>query len=143
MPKTKEPTTKPSEPEKVDAYMAKLKHPLTNVVADLRQIILSTNKEIGEEIKWNAPAFFYKGELPPFDPKQYKRHVVVFNLFKQNCIRVVFPSGARVKDESGFLEGDYPDGRRLAFFHDMKEVKSRKPILQRIVKQWLVTLDKG
>jgi hypothetical protein len=135
--------TKPSEPEMVDAFMAKLKHPLADVVAELREIILSTDPEIGEEIKWNAPAFFYKGELPQFDPKQYKRHVVVFNLFKQDCIRVVFPSGARVKDESGFLEGDYPDGRRLAFFHDMKEVKSRKPILQRIVKQWLVTLDKG
>ena len=135
--------TKPSEPEKVDAFMAKLKHPLADVVAELREIILSTNPEIGEEIKWNAPAFFYKGELPQSDPKQYKRHVVVFNLFKQDCIRVVFPSGARVKDESGFLEGDYPAGRRLAFFRDMREVKSRKAILQRIVKQWLVTLDKS
>jgi hypothetical protein len=58
--KTKEPAlTKPSEPEKVDAYMQSLKHPLGKVVEALRKIILSTDREVGEEIKWNAPAFFY------------------------------------------------------------------------------------
>jgi len=36
----KDSLTKPSEPEKVDAYMAKLKHPLTDVVAALRKVIL-------------------------------------------------------------------------------------------------------
>ena len=39
MPKTTEITSKASDPEKVDAYMSRLKHPLTKVVADLRKII--------------------------------------------------------------------------------------------------------
>jgi hypothetical protein len=141
--KVREGLTKPSEPDQVDAYMNNLKHPLAGVVKALREIILKTDPEIGEEIKWNAPAFFYTGELPPFNPKEYKRHIVIFNFYKQDCIRLVFPSGARVKDKSGLLEGDYPDGRRLALFHNMKEVESRKAILQRLVKQWLATLDKG
>ena len=51
---------KPSEPVKVDAYMQRLKHPLADVVEALRRIILSTDREIGEEVKWNAPAFFYR-----------------------------------------------------------------------------------
>jgi hypothetical protein len=51
MPKITEVTTKASEPEKVDAYNGRLKHPLAKVVEDLRQIILSTDKEVGEEIK--------------------------------------------------------------------------------------------
>jgi len=41
---------------------------------------------------------------------------VVFNLFRQDCIRLVFPSGAKVKDSSGLLEGDGADRRRLAMF---------------------------
>lgn len=135
--------TKPSEPEMVDGYMAKLTHPLADVVAALRKIILNADREIGEEIKWNAPAFFYSGELPQFNPKEYKRHIIVFNLYRKDCIRLVFPSGARVKDKSGLLEGAYPDGRRLALFHNIKEVKSRKAALQQIVKQWLATLDRG
>ena len=61
MPRKAELTTKASEPEKVDAYMGRLKHLLAKVVEDLRQIILSTDKEIGEEIKWNAPTFFTVG----------------------------------------------------------------------------------
>ena len=140
--KVREGLTKPSESNKVDAYMSNLKHPLAGVAKALREIILKTDPEIGEEIKWNAPAFFYMGELPPFNPKEFKRHIVVFNFYKKDCIRLVFPSGARVQDKSGLLEGDYPDGRRLALFHDIREVESRKAVLQRLVKQWLATLEK-
>jgi hypothetical protein len=80
--------------------------------------------------------------MTPFSPKEFRRHVVVFNLHKEDCIRLVFPSGARVKEKSGFLQGDYPDGRRLSVFHDMGEVESRKSTLQRVIKRWLMTLDK-
>ena len=136
----KETLAKASEPDKVDAYMAKLKHPLAEVVAALRKIILSTDREIGEEIKWNAPAFFYSGEMKPSDPKEYKRYVVVFNLAKKDCIRLVFLNGARVNDKSGFLQGDYKDGRRLASFFGMGDVKSKKAFLQAVVKKWLETI---
>jgi hypothetical protein len=134
--------TKPSEPDKVDAYMQKLKHPLTAVVAALRKIILSTDREIGEEVKWNAPTFFYAGELKPSDPKKYTRYLLVFNLYREDCIRLVFPSGARVQDNSGLLEGDYADGRRLALFFSVADVKSKKPSLQAVIRKWPQTLDK-
>ena len=133
---------KPSEPEKVDAYMRGLKHPLADVVEALRRIILSTDREIGEEVKWNAPTFFYTGEMKPFNPKEYKRCIIVFNLYRKDCIRLVFPSGARVSDKSGFLEGDYADGRRLALFFNMGDVKSKQASLQAVIRRWLETLDK-
>lgn len=141
--KAKTRLTKPSEPDKVDAFMKKLKHPLADVAAALREVILKTDPEIGEEIKWNAPAFFYTGEMAAFDPKAYKRHIVVFNFARRDCLRLVFPSGARAEDSARLLEGDYADGRRLVLFHDMKEVRSRTAPLQRIIKSWLATLDKG
>ncbi len=128
-------STKRSEPEKVDAYMNGLKHPLAEVVEALRRIILKTDPEIGEEIKWNAPTFFYSGEMAPFNPKEYKRYIVVFNLFKKDCIRLVFPSGAKVDDGSGFLEGDYADGRRLALFSSMDEVRTKKAGLQQVIRK--------
>jgi hypothetical protein len=142
MPKITEMTTKVSVPEKVDAYMGKLKHPLAKVVQDLRQIILSTDKEIGEEIKWNAPTFFYAGKMKPTNPKEHRRYIVVFNLFKQDCIRLVFPSGAKVKDASGLLEGNYADGRRLAMFYNSKDVKSKEKALRAVVTKWLKLLEK-
>ena len=135
-------TTRASESAEVDAYMGRLKHPLADVVAALRKIILNTSPEIGEEIKWNAPAFFYTGEMKPFNPKEYRRHLVVFNLFKKDCLRLVFWGGAKADDESGFLEGDYADGRRLAMFHDMKDVRSKTKALQKTLKLQLKHMDR-
>ncbi|HTD40378.1 MAG TPA: DUF1801 domain-containing protein [Mucilaginibacter sp.] len=135
-------TTKPSEPDKVDAYMAKLDYPLKDVVQALRELILGTDAEIGEEVKWNAPTFFYSGEMRPFNPKEYKRHLIVFNLFRKDCVRLVFPSGAKVNDKSGLLEGTYADGRRLALFYSMDDVGAKKEVMQRVIKEWLRLLDK-
>jgi hypothetical protein len=134
--------TKPSESDKVDAHMKSLKHPLADVVEALRQIILKTDPNIGEEIKWNAPTFFYTGAMKPFNPKEYRRYLVVFNLFKQDCVRLVFWGGAKVNDASGFLEGDYADGRRLAMFYGMQDVRSKKKLLQNALRLQLTHLDK-
>jgi hypothetical protein len=134
--------TKPSEPDKVNAYLKNLEHPLSDVVQALRQIILKTDSSIGEEVKWNAPTFFYTGEMKPFNPKEYKRYLVVFNLFKKDCIRLVFWGGAKVNDTSGFLEGDYSDGRRLAMFYSLEDVKAKQQALENVLKLQLEHLDK-
>jgi len=55
---------------------------------------LSTDKEIGERIKWNNPSFYYTGEMKLFDPKEHKREIIVFNLYKGR-IMLVFPSGEK------------------------------------------------
>ena len=136
-------STKKSEPGQVDAYMGALKHPLKGVVEELRAIILNADSAIGEEVKWNAPAFFYTGTMAEFDPKQHKRHVVVFNLFKKDCVRLVFPSGASIGDTSGLLVGDYADGRRLALFSSIDEVHSKRLALERVIKRWLNALEKN
>ena len=139
----KDKLTKPSEPDKVDAYMQKLTHPLVDVVDKLRRIILSADREIGEEIKWNAPTFFYTGEMKSFNPKEYKRYFVVFNLHQKDCIRLVFPSGAKITDSTGLLTGDYADGRRLAFFHNVDEVVEKAKALKQAIQLWLTLLDKN
>jgi hypothetical protein len=135
-------TTKPSEPDKVDAYMKRLKHPLKDVVVSLRKIILEADPEIGEEIKWNAPTYFYTGEMEQSDPKLYQRYLIVFNVFKKDCIRLVFWGGGKVNDKSGFLQGDYADGRRLAVFHSVDDVNANKKHLLNALKQQLKHLDK-
>lgn len=112
-------TTEASAPEEVDAYMNQLKHPLHDVAQHLREIFMSADKRVGEKIAWNAPSFFYTGKLKPFNPKEYKRYIVVFNFTKKDCIRLVFLKGALAGNTSGLLEGDYKDGRRIASIHTM------------------------
>jgi uncharacterized protein YndB with AHSA1/START domain len=124
-----------SESGRVDAFMAGLEHPLHDVAQRLRKVILGTDKSIGEGIFWNAPTFYYTGKLEPFDPKTYKRYIVGFNFFRQDTIRLIFLRGAAVADKSGLLTGDYKDGRRLALFHSMDDLKKKEPDLKRIVKE--------
>ena len=127
--------------ETVTGYIQKLDNPLAEVVEVLRQIILKTDKEIGEQIKWNSPSFFYTGDMKPFNPKEYKRDIAVVNLHRGYAL-LVFPSGAKVKDTSGLLEGDYKDGRRIAKFQDIKDVKTKEKALQKVLKEWLKLVDK-
>jgi hypothetical protein len=63
------------------------------------------------------------------------------NLFKGR-IMLVFPSGAKVNDTSGFLEGDYKDGRRTVVFEDIEDVKAREKDLKTVIKKWLALVEK-
>ncbi|HKY55990.1 MAG TPA: DUF1801 domain-containing protein, partial [Anaerolineales bacterium] len=63
----------------VDEFMKKLKHPLKAEVQMLRDIIKKEDKNITEQIKWNAPTFSYNGE-----------YLVTFNLWEKKKIHLVF-----------------------------------------------------
>jgi hypothetical protein len=130
-----------SDSEQVTEHIKKLEPAVGKIVETIRQIILGVDKEIGERIKWNNPSCYYTGEMKPFDPKEYKREIVVFNLHK-NRIMLVFPSGAKVNDTTGLLEGDYKDGRRLVTFKDMADVKSKEKALRKVINDWLELVDK-
>jgi hypothetical protein len=95
-----------ADEEQVTEHIKKLEPAIANIVEYIRQFILKIDKQIGERIKWNNPSFYYTGEMKPFDPKEYKREIAVFNLHKGR-IMLVFTSGAKVDDKSGLLEGDY------------------------------------
>ncbi|MFA6246269.1 MAG: DUF1801 domain-containing protein [Mucilaginibacter sp.] len=127
--------------QQVTEHIQKIDPSIRDVIEMLRQIILGTSSEIAEQIKWNNPSFYYTGEMAPFDPKEYKRDIIVMNLYKKR-IMLVFPSGAKINDTSGLLEGDYKDGRRLAIFKDMADVKAKADALQYVIKQWLSLMYK-
>ena len=133
---------KAAAPATVAEYMQQLDHPLADVVEALRQIILKTDKEVGEQVKWNSPSFYYTGDMKPFDPKEYKRDIVVFNLHKKEYVLLIFPTGATIKDTTGLLEGKFTDGRRMITITSLKDVKAKEKALQAVIKEWLKLVDK-
>jgi hypothetical protein len=88
------------------------------------------------------PPTFIPAPWEQSDPKLYKRYLIVFNLFKKDCIRLVFCGGGKANDKSGFLQGDYADGRRLALFHSLDDVKANTKHLHNTLKEQLKHLDK-
>jgi hypothetical protein len=129
-----------SDTEQVTAHIAKLEPQLQEVVEYIRELIVGISPLIGEQIKWNNPCFYYTGEMKPFNPKEYKKEIAVFNLFKGR-IMLVFPSGAKVNDTTGLLQGDFKDGRRTVVFEDLNDVKTKQENLKAVIHTWLQLVD--
>lgn len=136
-------TSKPSMEEQVATFYKTNEHPLKDVINSLRKVILDGGAEIGEQIKWNSPAFYFTGEMRDFDPKEYKRDIVVINLHKKDVVMLVFPTGAKVTDSSGLLEGDFPDGRKVAKFTSVSEVQSKEEALKSVLAKWLELVERA
>ena len=122
-------------------YINSLQHPLKEVVLVLRKTILETDSQIAEQIEWNALAYYYTGEMKPFNPKEYKRDIIVFNLKKKEYMHS-YSTGASINDTTGLLEGDFPDGRKVVKFSILSEVENREKDLQKVIRGWLVLVDK-
>lgn len=125
----------------VTAHIKKLDQLLAELIEAIRQVILSTDPMIGEQIKWNSPSFFYTGVMPPFDSKEYKRDIVVVNVNRKNEVLLVFPTGIKVKDVSLLLEGNYTDGRRMVSIKDLNDLKVKTQQLQLVISEWLKLVE--
>src|SRR5882762_2167504 len=119
-----------NETEKVNAYISELQHPLKAEMEAVRAIILNTDSKIMERIKWNAPSFFYRGDLGAFNPRTTK--------FVQ--LIIVYPKDTVIRDSTGLLQGDYKD-RREARFYDMADVQAKKAALEQVVKDWITIVE--
>lgn len=131
-----------SDSELVTEHIQKLSPLYKEIIEALRVLILKTDKQIGEHIKWNSPAFYYTGEMKAFDAKEYKRDLVVANLSQKNHVLLVFPTGASLNDTLGLLEGDYKDGRRMVKIHDIQDLKAKEKGLKTVIKEWIKLIDK-
>ncbi|SCL57301.1 protein of unknown function (DU1801) [Micromonospora eburnea] len=117
--------------DEVDAFMDKLDHPFKAEVELLRESIKAVSPKITEQVKWKAPSFSYQGE-----------YLATFNLWSKERVHLVFHNPLVVDIDSELLEGNYTDGRRMAYFADMKDAKAKKAELKRIIKQLVKSIDK-
>lgn len=111
-----------SRTDKVEEFLRELSHPLKAEVEAVRSIIKGVDKDVNEEVKWNAPSFNYKGE-----------YLVTFNLRDTNRINLVFHNPHIAKVKSELLEGEYVD-RRMMYIADMRDIKKKKAMLEKVLK---------
>jgi uncharacterized protein YdhG (YjbR/CyaY superfamily) len=119
-----------SRTAKVDEFLENLSHPLKAEVEAVRSIIKGVNKNINEEIKWNAPSFNYKGE-----------YLVTFNLRETKRVHLIFHNPLIPQVKNSLLEGDYKD-RRMTYFVNMNEIKANKPLLEKALKDLIELIGK-
>jgi predicted DNA-binding protein (MmcQ/YjbR family) len=131
-----------SNSKAVNDFIRQLLPSEKEIIQSLRNVILQTDKQIREHIKWNSLSFYYTGEMQSFNPKEYKRDLVVTNLRQKDHILLIFPTGAKINDTTGLLEGDYQDGRRMVKIYDLKDLKAKTKGLQKVIKKWLSLINK-
>ena len=124
--------------EQVDEHIATLEPSHRPIIEYIRQAILTTHTEIGEQIKWNSPSFYYTGPLAPFEPKTYKRDLLVCNLHRGKIL-LVFPTGEKIADHIGGK--NYPDGRKIITIVDLADFKRKESAIQQIIREWLKLLE--
>ncbi|MEO7989000.1 MAG: DUF1801 domain-containing protein [Chryseolinea sp.] len=125
--------TKLSDEEQVTSYMKTLKHPLKDEMEELRKIIKGVDKRIDERIKWNAPSYYYIQDMVTFGPARPGSP-------QGDKLLLVFHHPFIVKIKSELLEGEYKD-RRLAYFESMKQIKSNKKELVRIITELVAGIE--
>lgn len=113
---------------KVDAWFEKYDNPQKELVQRVREIILSVDGKIEEDIKWQAPTFGYKGNIASFFPKAKKN------------VSLMFHTGASIEDPEGLLEGD-GETSRVARFMDAKDVERKKGALEAVIRAWIKVKD--
>lgn len=117
------------DPKQVREFLDKLEHPLKAEIEAVRAIIVGVDERITEGIKWNAPSFYYKGDM------------VVIHVRAQQQVHLVWPSGAEMGGDFEVLEGVYPDGRKMSYFRNMAEVKAKQSQLKQAVRAWIRIQD--
>ena len=119
----------------VTDFLAQLSHPFKPEVEELRKIILSADKKITEQIKWNAPSFCIDGD-----------DRITFRLQPPKYIQLIFHRGAKVrkdagkfsfKDPAGLVKWITPD-RGTVSFKNMAEIKERNKEFTNLVKTWMI-----
>ncbi len=124
----------------VTLHISKIDENIRPVIQYLREVILAADASVAEHIKWNNPCFYYSGEMAPFDPKEYKREIIVMNLHK-NRIMLVWPSGAKLNEATGLLQGTYADGRRTTILENMTDAEAKTEALQNAIRAWVKMVE--
>ncbi|MBK8303299.1 MAG: DUF1801 domain-containing protein [Pyrinomonadaceae bacterium] len=125
---------KKTGPEQVADFFATLDHPLKGAMKKVREIILSSDDTITEQIKWKGPSFCYNGD-----------DRVTFNV-RDGSVLLIFHRGAKVKDSTGggrliddptgLLEW-ITDDRATVKFTSEDEVDLKKDDLTKVVRLWV------
>ncbi len=122
----------------VAAFLRDLDHPRKKDVEAVRRIILGVSPTITEGIKWNAPSFRTKDYFATVNLRDYKGETRVW-LILHTGAKSKARSMSKIPDPSGLLTWLAKD-RALMTFADGKDVRSKRPALEAIVRNWISRL---
>lgn len=114
----------------VDAWFARLDHPLKPEMLKVREALLDGDPRLGECIKWQCPTFTYGGDLASINPIA-KQHV-----------SLLFHTGAEIPGyHHHHLEGEAH--AHFMKFMDGEDVEAKRPALAALARVWCDWRDRA
>ena len=114
--------------QKVEDFFDTLDHPMIDVMHKIREIVLTADKYVVEDIKWGAPTFIYEG------------NIATFNMRAKKFVNLTFHSGAEIPGHHPILEGDGKEAR-VVRIESMEDAESKRSALQGVIQAWVKWKD--
>jgi len=119
--------------DKVDDFMRSLKHDRKDEVQIVRELVLTADPRLSEQIKWNAPSFGIDGD-----------DRMTFRLQPGDRVQLIFDRGVKKRDAETFVFEDelglldwVAKDRAVVTFADSDHVAREASNFQDLVKRWI------
>ena len=120
--------------DKVTEFLDGLNHPFRKEIEQLRIYILTANKYLTENIKWNGPNYCYEDQ-----------DRITIRIHANKELQIIFHRGAKEKKQlnARILEEEFAlllwkeNDRAIATFKTMVDIEKGKKELMKIVTKWI------
>ena len=118
----------------VSTFISEQNHPLEKEIDLLRNLILSTNDNLTENIKWNGPNYCFENEDRITMKIQPPKNIQL--IFHRGAKKLEQPSEKLITENSNLLIWKEND-RAIATFTNMNQIVNAQTDLKEIIQKWL------
>nr|WP_315219454.1 DUF1801 domain-containing protein [uncultured Flavobacterium sp.] len=119
----------------VTEFLDQLNHPLREEIEELRKIILASNKNLTENIKWNAPNYCFEKD-DRITMKVLPVSTQIQLIFHRGAKKQEQPKGKLIANNSKMLVWKEND-RAIITFKNSQDIESGKAALEKIINEWI------
>lgn len=114
----------------VDAWLERTSNPQKALMQAVRRVLVTADRRIAEEIKWQAPTFVYKGNIASFMPRATK------------FVGLMFHKGAEISGNFPGLTGSGTAARTFRI-ENSADLHAKSGELVAIMRTWCDLRDAG
>ena len=123
--------------QEVTRFLIELNHPFIEEINELRTIILSSEKELIENIKWNGPNYMFNNQ--DFLTMRINPPKKIQLIFHRGAKKLQQPENKLIQDASTLLVWKEND-RAILELNSLDQIRKNKTNLIEIIEKWICAL---
>lgn len=123
----------------VTDFLNALAHPFRKEIEQLRMYILSADKQLSENIKWNGPNYFVDSDADRITMRIQPPKKQVQLIFHRGAKKQEQPADILIANKSKLLIWKEND-RAIITFKSLQDIEQAKEELSAIVTEWITAV---